>query len=104
MAAFLPVKAADLAATIEDIHEAGINNCEGGPDDLGPRLYQSVRDACVGQTSCEVSATDVASEEELRALGCTNFFVIAVCGPDDLQEYEATSLSEQLFVFCDGPT
>lgn len=98
-----PSHAADAPKTIKDIVEAGIYQCEGGPDDLGPRFYQSVRDSCVDELSCEVSATDVASEEDLTALGCTNFFVIVRCGGDDWQEYESQTLSERLYVYCDGP-
>ena len=103
IAGSLPAGAADLPPAIQDIQEAGINDCEGGPDDLGPRFYQSVRAACVGQESCEVAATDVATEEDLTSYGCTSFFVIAVCGPEDLQEYASTSVGERISVFCDGP-
>jgi hypothetical protein len=104
ISAILPATAADLRRTvIQDIHEAGIYNCEGGPDDLGPRFYELVRQSCIGRTSCEVSATDVASEGELKSFGCTNFFAIAICDAGDLQEYTSTNLSERLFVFCDSP-
>jgi hypothetical protein len=96
-------EAADLPA-IQDVLEAGIYcSGDGGSDDIGPRFYEYVRSACVGQMSCSVNATAVASEEDLQSYGCTNFFVIAVCGPEDLQEYTSETLSESLDVFCDGP-
>jgi hypothetical protein len=105
-AATLPGTAADLdpaVKTIQDIQEAGINECEGAPDDLGRRFYQTVVDACVGKVSCQVGVTDAESEATLRSFGCTNFFVVAICGPNDLQQYTSDGLSEPLSVFCDAP-
>jgi len=99
----VPVMAADLdpaVKVIQDIDEVGIHDCKGNPEDLGPRFYQSVADACVGKVSCQVRATDVESEADLRSFGCTSFVVIALCGPGDLREHTSDGLSDALSVYC----
>ena len=99
----VPGMAADLdpaAKTIQGIDEVGIQDCEGNPDDLGTRFYQSVANACVGKVSCQVRVTDVESEADLRSFGCTSVIVIAICGPGDLQEHTSDGLSEPLLVSC----
>jgi hypothetical protein len=105
LAATLPGNAADLdpgVRTIQDIQEAGINECVGAPDDLGRRFYDTVVDACVGKVSCEVGVTDAESAATLSGFGCTRFFVIAICGPGDLQQFTSEGLSDPLSVSCAG--
>jgi hypothetical protein len=84
---------------IKDIVEAGIGECAKAPESIGPKFYKAVRKACKGKSSCRVRATILGSQAQLKAWGCSYFFVIAQCAGGN-KEVRSKGLGDKLRVSC----
>ena len=80
---------------MEDIADAGIYCATGIPG-----LYELAVKRCKGKTSCRISATMVATKQQLRQNRCTGFFVAPICQGIPVNVESRYDVFKTLLVSC----
>lgn len=83
------------SAVMEDIADGGVY-C----DTPISGLYELARKRCTGKTSCRISATMVATRQELVQNRCTGFFVAPVCRGTPVNIESRYDVFKTLLVSC----